>query len=191
MANLSKVMDGLERQRGLFCTPPHIVRALLDREKFPGSVWECAAGRGDIVQVLLEYGYTDVLASDIHDWGYRPCKIENFLTSTTRAGSIITNPFFDFKWQFLAQAKRLAEAKIAMLLPLQTEYRAQFLRHHESDTDFAWKALYAFPQGVRWLNVKGTWGLMLVGWHVFERGYRGPVVREKIEFDRVKTSRPR
>ena len=112
----SKIMNDFERQKGLFCTPPHIVRALLDREKFPGLVWEPAVGKGHIVKVLLEYGYRDVLASDIFDWGF-PCKIEDFLESTNRVGSIITNPLFDIKWEFLAQAKKLAEAKIALRCP--------------------------------------------------------------------------
>ena len=182
---MSKVMDDFERERGLFCTPPHITRALLKREAFPGTVWEPAVGKGHIVKVLLEYGYRDVLASDICDWGF-PCQIEDFLESITRATSIITNPLFDIKWEFLAQAKKLADFKLALLLPLDTEYRSPFLRHHESDTAFPWKALYAFVQGVPWANVNGTWGRFLVGWHVFERGYTGPVLREKIAFDRVR-----
>ncbi|NLY01171.1 MAG: hypothetical protein GXY83_34195 [Rhodopirellula sp.] len=183
-SKLSKIMDEFERRMGLFCTPPHITAALLTREKFPETVWEPAAGKGDIVRVLVGWGY-HVVASDIHDWGLRPCKIEDFLTSTTQADAIITNPLFPLKWKFLAQAKRLARFKIAMLLPLDTEYRTHFI-HHQSDTDFAWKALYAFTQGVPWLNVTKTWGRMLVGWHVFERGYRGPVLRQKIAFDRVR-----
>ncbi len=145
-SKLSKIMDDFERQKGLFRTPPHIVRSLLRREQFPGTVWEPAAGKGDIVRVLLEGGYREVLASDIYDWGFRPCRIEDFLTSSTRAASIITNPLFDLKWQFLAQAKRLADATIALLLPLDSEYRSPFLRYHESDTEFPWKALYAFTQ---------------------------------------------
>ena len=38
VSKLSKIMNDFERQRGLFCTPPHIVRGLLDREEFPGPV---------------------------------------------------------------------------------------------------------------------------------------------------------
>jgi hypothetical protein len=186
---MSKVMSDFEREKGLFCTPPHITRALLKREQFRGTVWEPAAGKGHVVKVLREHGYRDVVASDIYDWGLRPCRIEDFLTSTTRAASIITNPLFDLKWQFLAQAKRLADSKIALLLPLDSEYRSPFLLHHEHDADFAWKALYAFVQGVPWTNVNGVYGRFLVGWHVFERGYTGNVIREKIAFDRVK--RPR
>jgi hypothetical protein len=185
---MSKVMSDFEREKGLFCTPRHITRALLKREEFPGLVWEPAAGKGDIVRVLLEWGYRDVLASDIYDWGFQPCEIKDFLKSATRVGSIITNPPYDLKWQFLTQAKKLAASKIALLLPLDTEYRSPFLRYHESDAAFPWKALYAFVQGVPWANVDGTWGRFLVGWHVFERGYTGNVIREKIAFDRVPRS---
>ena len=68
---MSKWIDAGEHQKRLYCTPPHITKALLKREFFPGTIWEPAAGKGHIVQVLRECGYTDVVASDINDWGFQ------------------------------------------------------------------------------------------------------------------------
>lgn len=180
-------MNIIERTERLYCTPPHIVKALLKREVFPGTIWEPAAGRGDIVRVLLNCGYSNVVASDINDWGFRPCHIENFLASKRQSDCLITNPPFDLKLQFLAQAKQRVRHKIAMLLPVNFEYTVSFQLHHESDVDFRWKAIYAFTQGIRWLNMDEAWGKILMGWFVFERGFRGQVLREKIRFRRQKS----
>jgi len=89
-------MNTTEHHERPYCTPPHIVKALLKRERFAGSILEPAAGKGDIVQVLLECGYTDVLASDINNWGF-PCRREDFLASTIQSDSLITNPPFHLK----------------------------------------------------------------------------------------------
>jgi hypothetical protein len=180
-------MNPAEKMARLYCTPPHIVKALLKREFLPGSIWEPAAGRGDIVKVLRECGFREVFASDITDWGFRPCEITDFLRSSRSCDCLITNPPFDRKAAFLEHAKRLARYKIALLLPLESEYTVGFVKRHQADTEFRWKALYAFPQRVRWTNVEDTWAKFNVGWFVFERGYVGEVIREPILFCRNKT----
>jgi len=175
-----------EKQKRLYCTPPHIVKALLKREKFPGSIWEPAAGRGDIVRVLRECGCHKIVASDITDWGFKPCQIENFLKSTSTSDFLITNPPFDLKAEFLEHAKKVVTHKIALLLPVDFEYRMRFIEKHENDNTFPWKAIYAFPQSIKWLNVNDAWGKLQVAWYVFERGYSGEVRRAKIRFCRNK-----
>ena len=180
---MSKLMNEAERLKELYCTPPHIVKALLKRERFRGTIWECAAGQGHIVKVLLECGYRDVVASDLNDWGFRPCRIEDFLTSAASSDCTITNPPFKVKLPFLAQAKGQTRYKIAMLLPVTVEYLKGF-QQHDSDQHFPLKAIYSFPQAIGWLNMKNPGGKMYFAWFVFERGYRGPVLREKIRFQR-------
>ena len=162
-----------------------VTKALLKREVFPGTIWEPAAGRGHIVRVLLDCGYPDVLASDKVDWGFKPCRIEDFLAATANeVGSVITNPPFDLKAKFLSQAKLLARHKIAMLLPVEFEHTMEFVGRHATDPEYPWKALYSFPQGIPWANVRQRWGKVKHGWFVFERAYRGQVVREAIVFRR-------
>ena len=172
-----------ERSERLYCTPSHIVKALLRREQFPGLVWECAAGRGHIVRVLYGCGYTTVIVSDLNDWGFQPSIREDFLASDRRVDSLVTNPAFDLKDKFLQHAKKLVRHKIALLLPINYELTRSFIRH-ERDTEFAWKALYSFPQSIPWLNATERPGRYSSGWFVFERGYCGPVLREKIFFRR-------
>jgi hypothetical protein len=177
-------MDVIEREKRLYRTPSHITKALLEREIFLGSIWESAAGKGDLATVLRECGYNDVRASDIHDWGFRPCGIEDFLTSKNRFDCLVTNLPYNLKWKFLAQAKRLIRHKIAMLLPLEAEYTKTFARLHQSDHNFPWKALYSFLERIPWVNLKNPGGKIKFGWFVFERGYRGSVLRETISFRR-------
>ena len=176
-------MKAIEKSRQLFCTPSHITKALLKREAFPGTLMEPAAGRGDIVKVLRECGYGEIQASDIEDWGCS-CQIEDFLSSDRYFECLITNPPFDLKWEFLVQAKRLARHKFALLLPLESEYTKTFVHNHQSDTAFPWKALYSFLEPIKWLNKKDAGNKIKFGWYVFERGYEGPVLREKIGFSR-------
>jgi hypothetical protein len=171
----------------LFCTPPHLVKALLKRESFPGTIWEPAAGEGHIVKVLRACGYDNIIASDLNNWGFRPCLLEDFLTSSRTSDSLITNPPFNRKRQFLKHAMRQVRRKIALLLPTDFEHTVEFVRHHETNQELPWKALYSFPQGIRWENVHDSWGKFKCGWFVFERGYTGPLIREKILFRRNRT----
>jgi hypothetical protein len=187
--NMSRLLNEIEHQKQLYCTPPHITKALLKRELFHGSIWEPAAGRGDIVKVLRACNYLNIHASDIEDWGFQPCQIENSLETTREYDCLITNPPFDVKFKFLEHAKQFVRHKFALLLPLQFENTVTFIEHHQSDPEFPWVALYAFPQSIRWLNAHKTWGKIQFGWFVFERKYFGEVRREKILFRRNKTPR--
>jgi hypothetical protein len=75
MANLA-VNPGMhaysERADDLYETPPAAVLALLATVSLPHRVWEPAAGRGAIVEVLRSAGH-DVVASDIRDHGAHRC----------------------------------------------------------------------------------------------------------------------
>ena len=175
-------MKRLEDKAELYGTPPYITKALLKREFLPGLIWEPAAGLGDIVVVAQDCGYKDIRASDLHDWGFRLSEVEDFLTSTFVADTILTNSPFSKKKQFLAKAKHQARHKIALLLPVDFEYTRTFTEHHLHDAAFSWKALYAFPQGIGWLRRTDRSGRRKSGWFVFERGYEGPVIRETILF---------
>jgi hypothetical protein len=83
-----------ERQRDLYETPVCAVAALLRVEHLPHRIWECAAGRGAIVNVLRDRDHV-VIASDIHDYGFPLHFVADFL-ATAKAppgcSTIITNP---------------------------------------------------------------------------------------------------
>lgn len=97
----------------LYPTDSRWTEALLDRVLLRGSVWECAAGNGDMVKVLSRYGYsgreTDLITGT------------DFLTCTEPwLGSIVTNPPYRHADAFVAKALKLASEQVAMLLPIGT-----------------------------------------------------------------------
>lgn len=109
-----------ERGDDLYETPTEATLALLRAEKLPHYLWEPAAGRGAIVEVLRTAGYT-VLASDLVDYGCpthftrRDFLME--LKAPERCEAIITNPPFKLASQFAAHALDLCP-KLYMLLRL-------------------------------------------------------------------------
>src|SRR5262249_30882466 len=57
-----------DRRDDLYETPHVATRALLTVERLPHHVWEPAAGRGAIAEVLRAHGH-QVIASDLVDYG--------------------------------------------------------------------------------------------------------------------------
>ena len=62
----------------LYETPPCATEALLRVERLPHWVWEPAAGRGAIVNVLRAHGHA-AIASDIVDYGFPLHFVGDFL----------------------------------------------------------------------------------------------------------------
>lgn len=106
-------------------TPPWGTRALirhvlpqLNMEiRFDAPVWEPACGAGHMAEVLREY-FSDVFASDIHDYGYGDALID--FTSDEPQGVdpmpdwIITNPPFNKASDFALRA--IARARLGVAL---------------------------------------------------------------------------
>ena len=137
-----------EREEGdRYWTEPWVTGVLLRSYEPPkGRVWEPAAGRGDIVGVLQDFGY-ETFASDIDMSGYLgpdPCAEMNFLSYGPRdavwadINSVVTNPPYKGKLadQFVAQALHLMEEGLteaaAFLLRAEWNHakkRAEFFDH--------------------------------------------------------------
>ena len=106
-----------------FQTPPHALNPLLPYLKKNWTIWECAAGQGNLVKALRGEGYkvisTDILTGkDFLEW--EPQKYD----------CIITNPPYSLKLEFLERVYLLGKP-FAFLLPitaLETEER-QFFFH--------------------------------------------------------------
>lgn len=103
-------------------TPPEMTQALLAREHFPGPVWECAAGCGDMAQVLADNAY-HVHSTDLVD-RRADCVTGgvDFLATTEmwqRSRSIVTNPPYKVHTEFARHALSLPGlAKLALLVPI-------------------------------------------------------------------------
>lgn len=96
-----------------FQTPPEALAPLYPFLKKDWTIWECAAGKGNLVKTLAGGGYK-VVGSDLltgHD----------FLLDdpVPEYDCILTNPPFKYKQQFLEQCYRLGKP-FALLLPLTT-----------------------------------------------------------------------
>ena len=99
-----------------YVTQPPVTQALLDRERFPGRVWEPACGNGAMSRVIEAAGY-EVVSSDLTWRGYgEPGR--DFLQATELpegVETVITNPPFSRATQFALHALELGARKVAML----------------------------------------------------------------------------
>jgi hypothetical protein len=116
-------------------TPPEAVRALIriERDHLPKTLWEYGAGVGNIVTTLRQAGYV-CHPSDIYDYGFPGCKIEDYATAVPPIGvaGIVTNPPFNRALEFLQ--KSINEVSyVAYLLRtnfLESTRRLPFFREH-------------------------------------------------------------
>lgn len=108
-----------ERGADLYSTPPCATLALMRAELLPRCVWEPAAGRGSIVDVLRDHGH-EVIASDICDYGFPLHFRADFLAAAKApagAKCICTNPPYQIADEFTRHALDLAP-RVYLLLRL-------------------------------------------------------------------------
>lgn len=104
----------------LYSTAPEATRALLKVERLPPWIWEPAAGRGAIVEVLTKAGHS-VTATDLIDHGHPDVIPGRDFLLERRApwccDCIVTNPPYRLANQFVARALKLVP-RVYMLLRL-------------------------------------------------------------------------
>ena len=111
-----------------FPTQPWATRALCEHVLLPNLphslkgrlAWEPACNRGHMAQPLREY-FFGVMASDIHDYGYRYHeRTADFLfpgnEPAVEVDWIITNPPFRLAEQFIARALEIAKEGVAVIV---------------------------------------------------------------------------
>ena len=163
-----------------FRTPVWATQALLEREAFPGAVWECAAGDGAMADPIAAAGYR-VVASDV-----APLRADvvprDFLTEQALPDgceSVITNPPFRAAGDFVRHALALGVRKLAII------QRVAFLEGSERQrTIFASHPparIWVFSRRVTmWKgdlsDQRDKGGAMAFCWLVFERHHQGTQV---------------
>jgi hypothetical protein len=119
-----------------FPTPPWATRALIEellfpeglmafnfrKELYPEMVWDPACGAGHMAIPLAEY-FEEVLATDVHDWGFGDVRNLDFTmvardTLKRRPAWVIGNPPFVLAERFVDRALDIAVEGVAMLLRL-------------------------------------------------------------------------
>lgn len=97
-------------------TPAWATHALIDNEKFKGTIWESACGDGTMSRVLEQTGQP-VYSSDLYDRGYGEAGLD-FLAAKKSFSNVVTNPPYNSAEGFVANGVKLAKKKFALLLRL-------------------------------------------------------------------------
>ena len=157
-------------------TPESATKALMDRQKFEGNIWECACGNGAMSKVMKDKGY-EVYSSDLIDRGYGETGID-FLKSDMKFDNIITNPPFNLGTEFTIQALKLARKKAVMLSKLS--YLEGIKRRELIFNQNKLEKVLIFSKRVPFkkesTQTKAA-GLMAFGWFIYDVNYnRKPTI---------------
>lgn len=171
-----------ERGHDLYETPPIAVRALLQVEDIPDSVWEPACGPGSIVRELRAAGRT-VMATDLVDYGH-PHGVQDFFTFKSCVHPmILTNPPFKDGEKFIAHALHLCP-RVTVLM------RTNFLagKRWERGLRDHFARMWQFAPRLPMMNRDGWAGKLNpssavdFAWYVFERDHRKRVGNATIDW---------
>ena len=176
-----------ERGFDLYSTPPCATEALLRVERLPHWIWEPAAGRGAIVNVLRDHGHA-AIASDIIDYGFPLHFVGDFLKQTKApvgTECICTNPPFKIAAKFVAHALDMCPRVImlARLAFLESERRTAILDRGKLARVHVFKRRLPFMHRDRWAGARAS-SAIAFAWFVFDRDHRGPTVINRISWER-------
>jgi hypothetical protein len=172
----------------LYETPAVAVEALLRVETLPRRLWEPAAGRGAIVNVLRAAGH-EVVASDIANYGV-PTHFANrdFLLETKLpkgVEAIVTNPPFKIANEFVAHALDLCP-RVVMLLRLaflESERRCEILERRGLARVHIFRKRLPMLHRDGWTGPKAS-SAMCFAWFCWDRSYRGRPEINRISWER-------
>ena len=176
-----------ERGDDLYGTPAVATEALLRVEPtLPHRIWEPAAGRGAIVDVLRAAGH-EVLASDLVEYG-EPTHLagRDFLMERALPKGcemILTNPPFKIADQFVAHALDLCP-RVIMLLRLafyESVRRTHILENRGLARVHVFRKRLPMMHRDGWEGRKANSG-MAFGWFVWDRAHIGPPLLNRIDW---------
>lgn len=171
--NFSTNNLGQRKKSDFYETPYSLTQQLLDVEKLEGSILEPARGNGAIVKIL-QSNNIGCVAYD---------KEVDFLKETRKCDTIITNPPYSLAFQFIQQAKIVAQKKIIFLLPLSYLHGKKRYDYIWQDKEFPLARIYVFtryPMLGEKLRKDGKYntGMMVYAWYIWEKNYtRKPIIR--------------
>lgn len=152
-------------------TPDFATIELLKREKFNGSIYECACGDGAIAKLLPKEN--KIYATDLYDRGYGKSGVD-FIKHDFKGwkcNNIITNPPYSLAQDFIEKALQVTTDKVAMLLKLQFLEGA---KRYDMFKSTPFKKILVFSKrltlsrnGVKQKNS----GMICFAWFIWEHGY--------------------
>lgn len=157
-------------ENDFYPTPKISTESLLSKIKFNGKIWECACGKGDISEVLINNGY-DVISTELDDYKYGIPNVDFLSTKELLAPNIITNPPYRLATEFLEHAIALGSDTVSLFLKLaflEGTNRQKLFKEHPP------KFVYVFSKrqtltrdGIKMKNS----GMIAFAWFYWEKGY--------------------
>jgi hypothetical protein len=175
-----------DRGLDLYETPPGAVRALLRAERLPHGIWEPAAGRGAIVNVLRDSGHA-VIASDIFDYGFPLHFVGDFLEQTETpkgCGCLLTNPPYRIINKFIERALDLSPmvVMLARLALLESGGRTEILERRGLARVYVFRDRLPMMHRDGWAGPRST-SATAFAWFLWDRVHRGPATFHRISFN--------
>jgi hypothetical protein len=171
----------------LYQTPVVAVEALLRAEALPHRLWEPAAGRGAIVNVLRAAGH-EVLASDLVDYGdpthfaRRDFLLERKVPDGCQC--IITNPPFRLANEFVEHALNL-HPRVVMLLRLaflESDRRSDILENRGLARVHVFRRRLPMMHRDAWEGPKAG-SAMAFAWFCWDRAHVGAPTIHRISWE--------
>jgi hypothetical protein len=172
-----------QRQCDLYETPACAVEALLRVERLPHRLWEPAAGRGAIVNILRDRGHA-VIASDVHDYGFPLHFVADFLATAIApldCGAIVTNPPYRDADRFVRHALDLVP-HVHLLLRLaflESVRRTDILERRGLRAVHVFRKRLPMMHRDGWSGPRATSAIPFAWFH-WDRNHAGPAVIDRI-----------
>jgi hypothetical protein len=176
----------IEHPGDRYDTPPVAVEALLRCERLPELIWEPACGAGNIVAVLRDRNHK-VIATDIADRGCPDSRSGiDFLGEPPEinADAIITNPPYQLAEKFV-EAALLRAPLVIMLLRLaffEGQRRSRILENCGLARIHVFRKRLPMMHREGWTGKRAS-SAIAFAWYVWERGYAGPTLIDRISWE--------
>ncbi len=166
-----------DRGLDLYETPPAAIKALLRVEPLPRLIWEPAAGRGAIANVLRDAGHI-VITSDICRYDFELDFVADFLATTDMpagCGAIVTNAPFKIITEFTRHAIDLALRiyLLCRLAFLEAECRTDILESRGLARVHVFRERLPMMHRHGWTGRRATSAIPFA-WFVWLRDHTGP-----------------
>ena len=159
-------------EHDFYPTPKEAVYPLLLRVPFIGGIWECACGKGDISDTLIEEGY-NVISTDLIDYGYGMGGVDFLKVNKLLAPNIVTNPPFKLATEFVYHAlEDLKAEKLCLLCKLSFLESVERKKMFEK---FPSTWVYVFSKRLTMTRngePSRNGGMIAFAWFVWEKGYK-------------------
>ena len=169
-----------------YLTPYSMIQQLLDREHFDkdGTFLEpCCSKERTIPNILKRNDFNNITCNvydqdgiDFLDWNEED-KYDYIITNT---------PYGSISTEMILKMKKVVKKKFAVLFPISNLNGKKRFDKIYSDKEFKLKKIYQFirfPLLIDTIREDGCYktGMVLYGWFIYERGYKGETIFEQID----------